>query len=679
VKQTAPASVRTHVRTLREQLAHHNYRYYVLDDPELPDAEYDRLMAELRELEAAHPALVIPDSPTQRVNGEPAREFGEVVHRVPMLSLENAFEPDDIRNFDRRIRERLDTAGAVAYSCEPKLDGLAVSLTYESGRFVRGATRGDGTHGEDVTANLRAVQSVPLALRGTGHPEVVEVRGEVFMSIGRFEAMNRRAVENGDKVFVNPRNAAAGSLRQLDPRITATRPLEVFFYGVGHMAGGRLPASHSEILAKLREWGLRTSPETRLVEGAEGLLAYYEDMARRRPQLAYQIDGVVYKVDSLDSQRVLGFVARAPRWAVAHKFPAQEEMTTVRDVEWQVGRTGALTPVARLEPVFVGGVTVTNATLHNVDELRRKDVHIGDTVILRRAGDVIPEIVRVIPERRPAGARAPELPAQCPVCGSDVERPEGEAIARCTGGLYCGAQRKESLKHFAARRAMDIQGLGDKLIEQLVDAGLVKDAADLFHLDAAALLGIERMGEKSALKLLDSLERSKETTLPRFLFALGIRDVGEATAVALAEHFGTLEAMIGQGADAFEAVRDVGPVVARHAAAFLAEDHNLAVIERLRASGVRWPDMKRVSAAGDGALQGQTFVLTGTLADMPRADAEEFIRTHGGRVSGSVSAKTSYVIAGESAGSKLEKARTLGVPVLTEEDFAALRKKLAGD
>jgi DNA ligase (NAD+) len=671
-------AVETRARALREQLAQHNYRYYVLDDPEVPDAEYDRLMAELRELEAAHPEIVTPDSPTQRVNGEPAREFGAVTHRVPMLSLDNAFADDDIRNFDRRIRERLDVATPVAYSCEPKLDGLAVSLTYEDGRFVRGATRGDGLHGEDVTANLRAVKSVPLELRGEGYPRTLEVRGEVFMSIRGFEAMNRRAAEQGEKVFVNPRNAAAGSLRQLDPRITATRPLEIFFYGVGYVDGGRLPDRHSEILARLREWGLRTSPETRLVEGAEGLLSYYEQMGRRRPQLGYQIDGVVYKVDSLDSQRVLGFVARAPRWAVAHKFPAQEEMTTVRDVEWQVGRTGALTPVARLEPVFVGGVTVTNATLHNIDELRRKDVHVGDSVIIRRAGDVIPEIVRVIPERRPAGARPPDLPAKCPVCGSDVERPEGEAIARCTGGLYCAAQRKESLKHFAARRAMDIQGLGDKLIDQLVDAGLVKDAADLFRLEECALLGLERMGEKSARKLLESLERSKETTLARFLFALGIRDVGEATAVALAEHFGTLEAMLGKGAEAFEAVRDVGPVVAQHVAAFLAEQHNLDVIERLRASGVRWPEIKPAAAMGEGALHGQTFVLTGTLSDMPRADAEAFIRSHGGRVSGSVSAKTSYVIAGESAGSKLEKARALGVAVLGEEEFAALRRTLGG-
>jgi DNA ligase (NAD+) len=666
------------VHALREQLAYHNYRYYVLDDPEVPDAEYDRLMSELRELEAAHPELVTADSPTQRVSGEPSREFGEVVHRVPMLSLDNAFADEDIHNFDRRIRERLDVSAPVAYSCEPKLDGLAVSLTYEDGRLVRGATRGDGVRGEDVTANLRTVKSVPLQLRGTGYPKTLEVRGEVFMSLRGFEAMNRRAAEQGEKVFVNPRNAAAGSLRQLDPRVTASRPLEVFFYGVGHVDGGRLPDRHSEVLARLRDWGLRTSPETRLVQGAEGLLAYYEEMGRRRPQLGYQIDGVVYKVDSLDSQRVLGFVARAPRWAVAHKFPAQEEMTIVRDVEWQVGRTGALTPVARLEPVFVGGVTVTNATLHNVDELRRKDVHIGDTVIIRRAGDVIPEIVRVIPERRPETARAPDLPSKCPVCNSDVERPEGEAIARCTGGLYCPAQRKESLKHFAARRAMDVQGLGDKLIDQLVDAGLVKDAADLYALDESALMTLERMGEKSAKKLIESLERSKDTTLPRFLFALGIRDVGEATAVALAEHFGTLESMVGKGADAFEEVRDVGPVVAQHVASFLAEAHNLKVIDRLRANGIRWPEAKAASAARDGALQGQTFVLTGTLTDMPRADAEAFIRSHGGRVSGSVSAKTSYVIAGEAAGSKLAKAQSLGVAVLTEEEFAAMRKRLGG-
>lgn len=662
-------------RTLREQLAHHNYRYYVLDDPEVPDAEYDRLMSALRELEAAHPDLVTPDSPTQRVSGEPSREFGEVVHRVPMLSLDNAFTEEDIRNFDRRIRERLDS-GDVAYSCEPKLDGLAVSLLYEEGKLVRGATRGDGMRGEDVTSNLRTIKSVPLELRGEGWPSRLEVRGEVFMNLSGFDAMNRRAAEQGEKVFVNPRNAAAGSLRQLDARITATRPLEVFFYGIGLVEGGDLPGRHSEILAKLRHWGLRTSPETRLVNGAEGLLGYFEEMGKRRASLGYQIDGVVYKVDSLDYQRVLGFVARAPRWAVAHKFPAQEEMTTVRDVEWQVGRTGALTPVARLAPVFVGGVTVTNATLHNVDELRRKDVHVGDTVILRRAGDVIPEIVRVIPERRPADARVPELPAKCPVCGSDVERPEGEAIARCTGGLVCPAQRKESLKHFASRRAMDIQGLGDKLIEQLVDADLVKDASDLYAIDEAKLGGLERMGEKSARKLLESLEKSKTTTLARFLFALGIRDVGEATAAGVAEHFRSLDAVIGRSAEDFEAVRDVGPVVAQHLAAFFAEGHNLDVIAKLRAAGVNWPDLAAV-ATGEGALHGQTFVLTGTLSDLPRADAEEFIRRHGGRVSGSVSAKTSYVVAGESPGSKLEKARQLGVTVLDEREFAEFRERVA--
>jgi DNA ligase (NAD+) len=670
----AGGDVAERAQALRDQLAHHNYRYYVLDDPEVPDAEYDRLMSSLRELEAAHPELVTPDSPTQRVSGEPSKAFGEVVHHVPMLSLDNAFTDEDIRNFDRRIRERLD-AGEVAYSCEPKLDGLAIGLLYEDGRLVRGATRGDGMRGEDVTPNLRTLNSVPLQLRGRGWPARIEVRGEVFMSRRGFDEMNRRAAEQGEKVFVNPRNAAAGSLRQLDPRITATRPLEIYFYGLGLVDGGEMPGRHSEMLARFREWGLRTNPETRLVEGADGLLAYYADIGRRRASLAYDIDGVVYKVDSLDSQRVLGFVSRAPRWAIAHKFPAQEEMTTVRDVEWQVGRTGALTPVARLNAVFVGGVTVTNATLHNVDELRRKDVHVGDTVILRRAGDVIPEIVRVIPERRPPDARAPELPTKCPVCGSDVERPEGEAIARCTGGLFCPAQRKESLKHFAGRRAMDIQGLGDKLIEQLVDADLVKDASDLYALDEARLGGLERMGEKSAKKLLENLEKSKETTLARFLFALGIRDVGEATAAGVAEHFGTLETIVGRTAEEFEAVRDVGPIVAQHLAAFFAEQHNLDVVAKLRAAGVRWPDAV-ARASGEGVLAGKSFVLTGTLADMPRADAEAFIKAHGGKVSGSVSAKTSYVIAGESPGSKLEKARTLGVTVLTEEEFAALRARV---
>ncbi|MFO0453395.1 MAG: NAD-dependent DNA ligase LigA [Pseudomonadota bacterium] len=660
------------IEALRSQIEQHNYRYYVLDDPEVPDAEYDRLMAELRRLEAEHPDLVTPDSPTQRVSGEPARQFGEVVHRAPMLTLDNAFTEDDIRNFDRRVRERLETDGPVAYSCEPKLDGLAVSLTFERGRFVCGATRGDGASGEDVTVNLRTLKSVPLQLRGEGLPGRIEVRGEVFMSDRGFAEMNRRAQAAGEKVFVNPRNAAAGSLRQLDPRITASRPLEIFFYGVGHVEDGELPDRHSAVLAQLRAWGLRTSPEARVAEGVDELLAYYADIGARRAGLGYQIDGVVYKVDRLEQQRALGFVARAPRWAVAHKFPAQEEMTFVRGVEWQVGRTGALPPVARLDPVFVGGVTVSNATLHNVDELRRKDVRIGDTVVVRRAGDVIPEVVRVVPERRPQGSVEPGLPAACPVCGSAVERPDGEAVARCTGGLHCAAQRKEALKHFASRRAMDIQGLGDRLIEQLVDAGLVRDPADLYALTAETLEQLERMGAKSAENLVSAIARSRATTLERFLFALGIRDVGEATARGLAVHFGDLDSLAAAPREAILEVPDVGPVVAERVHNFFVDEGNLEIIARLRAHGVHWPKREPAAAKAqkqEGPLKGLTFVITGTLESMGRAEAEEAVRARGGKTSGSVSAKTRYLVAGENAGSKLEKANALGVEVIDEVAF----------
>jgi DNA ligase (NAD+) len=667
------ATARERVKVLREQIAHHDYRYYVLNDPEVPDAEYDRLAAELKALEAAHPELVTPDSPTQRVSGTAAREFGEVEHRVPMLSLDNAFADEDIVNFDRRVRERLEIEGEVEYSCEPKLDGLAVGLLYEDGEFKVGATRGDGLKGEDVTANLRTLRSVPLRLRGKGFPRLLEARGEVFMPVKGFERMNREALERGEKTFVNPRNAAAGALRQLDARITASRPLEMYFYGIGVFEDGRLPARHSELLAALRGWGLRTCPEIRVASGVDGLLGYYRRIGARRASLPYQIDGVVYKVDSLAQQRDLGFVARAPRWAIAHKFPAEEEMTTVRDIEWQVGRTGALTPVARLEPVFVGGVTVSNATLHNVDELHRKDVRVGDTVIIRRAGDVIPEVVRVIVERRPAHSHVPKLPAHCPVCGSDVRRVEGEAIARCTGALVCPAQRKESLKHFASRRAMDIEGLGDKVVDQLVDSGLVHDAADLYALTAERLAGLERMGDKSAAKLVASIEGSRDTTLARFLFALGIPNVGEATALALAEHFGDLAKLQAASIDEIMQVPDVGPVVAEGVREFFDESRNRRVLEKLIAHGVRWPDVS-VGRTDFQPLVGKTFVLTGTLPTLSRADAESLIRKAGGKVTSSVTKKTSYVVAGDSPGSKLEKATSLGVPVIDEAGFLQLLK-----
>ena len=528
------------IAELRRQIGQHDHRYYVLDDPEVSDARYDSLVRELRGLEAAHPGLVTPDSPTQRVGGQPSRGFSTVRHSVPMLSLDNAFGEQDLLEFDRRVRERLDV-DAVVYSAEPKIDGLAVSVRYERGRLVQAATRGDGSAGEEVTANARTIASLPLRLLGNA-PEVFEARGEVFMTRQSFDRLNRRAAEAGEKTFANPRNAAAGSLRQLDPRVTASRALDIFFYGVGASEGWTSPASQGEVRDALRAFGLRSCPEAEIVTGVEGCIAYYARIAGLRDTLGYDIDGVVYKVDRLDWQRELGFVARAPRWAIAHKFPAQEETTTVRGIDFQVGRTGALTPVARLEPVFVGGVTVSNVTLHNMDELERKDVRVGDTVVVRRAGDVIPEVVRVIVDSRPRGTRRARLPERCPVCGSHVTRAEGEAVARCSGGLVCRAQRREALLHFASRRAMDIEGLGEKLVEQLVDSGRVETPADLYTLEAEELAALERMGEKSAARLVEALARSRTTTLPRFLYALGIRDVGEATALALAGHFGNLEA-----------------------------------------------------------------------------------------------------------------------------------------
>ena len=672
MKQVA-ASVRQRVERLRAEIERHNHRYHVLDDPEIPDSEYDGLMTELRGLEREHPELVIPESPTQRVGGAPVAAFAQVRHRTPMLSLDNAFAKEEVVAFDRRVRERLEAEGEISYSCEPKLDGLAVSLTYRSGSLEIAATRGDGSVGEDVTHNIRTIQTIPLRLAGKDVPGLLEVRGEVFISIAGFKEMNRRAAEKGEKLFVNPRNAAAGSLRQLDPRLAASRPLEIFFYGAGAVEGGKLPRRHSIILETLRSWGLRTSPETRVVEGVEGLLAYYEDIGRRRGELAYQIDGVVYKVDSLDLQRELGFVARAPRWALAHKFPAEEAMTRVRAIEWQVGRTGALTPVARLDPVFVGGATVSNATLHNIDELQRKDVRVGDTVVLRRAGDVIPEVVRVIMEKRPAKTVRAQLPDRCPVCGSDVEREEGEAVARCTGALACPAQLKESLRHFASRRAMDIEGLGSKLVDQLVDQGMVKDAADIFRLDAKQLAELDRMGDKSAEKLVRSLEKSKETTFARFLFALGIRDVGEATADALASHFRTLKSLRSSAVGDIEEVPDIGPITAAHVHAFMAEARNEKVIDALIGLGVRWPEIQ-ASKSRNKEFVGKTFVLTGKLVSMSRDEAGDLVRDLGGTVAGSVSKKTDFVVVGEDAGSKLKKATELGIRILEEDEFLKLAR-----
>jgi DNA ligase (NAD+) len=656
---------------LRTQLAQHDYRYYVLDDPQVPDAEYDRLMRELRALEAADPALITPDSPTQRVSGTPSAQFGEVQHAVPMLSLDNAFTEEDLIGFDRRIHERLGVTGELDYVAEPKLDGLAVSVTYREGVLTQAATRGDGVTGEDVTANVRTIRSVPQRLRA-GAPALLEARGEVFMPLAGFERMNAQARERGEKVFVNPRNAAAGSLRVLDPRITAARPLTAFFYALGALEGQAAPAGQMALLELLRTLGLPVSREVRAVQGVAGCLAYYQDMGARRARLPYQIDGVVYKLDSRADQERLGFLSRSPRWAIAHKFPADEAVTVVRGIEFQVGRTGALTPVARLEPVFVAGVTVSNATLHNIDEVHRKDVRSGDTVIVRRAGDVIPEVVSVLSERRPPGTEPVQLPATCPVCNSPVLRVEGEAVARCTGGFTCRAQRQEALRHFASRRALDIEGLGEKLIGQLVEHDVLRSPADIYTLDVARLAELERMGEKSALNLIAAIDKSRRTTLPRLLFGLGIRDVGEATALALARHFRTLERLMAADAATIQQVPDVGPIVAAHVAAFFASADHRRVIKALQDEGVTWPEMQAPPASDADPLAGKTFVLTGTLTSLTREAAQEALTARGAKVSGSVSKKTHFVVAGTEAGSKLAKAEALGVPVIDEAQLLEL-------
>lgn len=683
----AHASPAERVQWLRAELERHSYQYYVLDAPTIPDAEYDALFSELQALETEHPDLLTDDSPTQRVGGAPLAAFDTVRHRVPMLSLNNGFEDEDVVNFDRRCAQGLGKAAvakppedlfsaaeatdnAVEYACELKFDGLAMSLRYEDGKLVQAATRGDGETGEDVTANVRTIKAIPLKLRGKA-PGVLEVRGEVFMYRADFDRLNARQAEAGEKTFVNPRNAAAGSLRQLDPRITAKRPLSFFAYGLGELQGAERPATHSVMLDGFATLGLPVCDERRVVKGAQGLLAFYRDIGERRDQLPYDIDGVVYKVNAIPEQEQLGFVSRAPRFALAHKFPAQEMTTTVEDIEVQVGRTGAITPVARLAPVFVGGVTVTNATLHNEDEIRRKDVHIGDTVIVRRAGDVIPEVVAVVLERRPDDARAFVMPTACPVCGSHVEKLEGEAIARCTGGLICAAQRKQALIHFAQRRAMDVDGLGDKIVEQLVDMGIVRTPADLYKLGVAKLAALDRMADKSAANLVAAIDKSRETTLNRFIFALGIRHVGEATAKDLARHFGKLDNLLAADEAALLEVNDVGPVVAQSIANFLAEPHNVEVIEQLRAAGVHWPESEPTARA-PLPLAGKTIVLTGTLPTLSREDAKEKLEAAGAKVAGSVSKKTDYVVAGAEAGSKLEKAQALGVPVLDEDGMLKL-------
>ncbi|MCC4285229.1 NAD-dependent DNA ligase LigA [Marinobacter salarius] len=652
---------------LRDIITEYNYQYYVLDDPRVPDAEYDRLFRELQDLEAQYPDIVTPDTPTRRVGASVETTFEEVVHRIPMLSLDNAFSDEELRDFDRRVRDRLKTEEDIEYVCEPKLDGLAVSLHYESGVLTRAATRGDGYTGEDITANIRTIPSVPLRLRGDNIPELVEVRGEVYMPREGFETLNKRLADKGEKTFVNPRNAAAGSLRQKKPTVTARRPLELCAYSVALEDESRLPATHWEGLQQVGAWGFRINPEMRRATGAGDCLQAYNELMDKRASLPYEIDGIVFKVNSLALQRQLGFVSRAPRWAIAQKFPAQEELTVIEDVEFQVGRTGAITPVARLKPVFVGGVTVSNATLHNMDEIQRLGVRIGDTVFVRRAGDVIPQVVKVVTERRPDNAREVQLPDACPVCQSDIVQIEGEVVARCSGGLFCPAQRKEAIRHYASRKALDIEGLGDKWIDILVDRELVTTVADLYLLKKADLTGLERMGDKSAGNLIDAIDRSRHPVLWKFLYALGIREVGEATAKALASHFGTLEAIGEADEDALQSVSDVGPIVAGHIRSFFDQTHNQETIQALKDAGVQWQTEE--ITASEKPLKGETWVLTGSLSDMTRDDAKAKLESLGAKVAGSVSGKTSCVVAGEAAGSKLTKAENLGVPVMDESAF----------
>lgn len=669
------SSIQKQVLKLRDKINEHNYLYYVLNAPTIPDAEYDRLLRELEQLEAQYPALITPDSPTQRVGAAPLRTFAEVHHEIPMLSLSNAFSQEELQAFDRRIMDRLHSPEPIEYACEPKLDGLAVSILYQDGLLHRAATRGDGMVGEDITMNIRTIESVPLRLRGQNFPRMLEVRGEVYIPKAAFKKLNEVALQREEKIFANPRNAAAGSLRQLDPKITATRPLAFFCYDVGVVKDNHLFQTHSEVLAWLAEWGLRIVKETKVVTGFAGCVAYQKAMAVKRDALPYQIDGVVFKANRIDLQKKLGFVSRAPRWAIAYKFPAEEEVTKILSVEFQVGRTGTLTPVARLQPVFVGGATVSNATLHNMDEIKRKDIHVGDTVIVRRAGDVIPEVVSVILDRRPADTKPVLLPEKCPVCGADVVKLEDMAAARCLGGLFCAAQRKENIKHFASRKAMDINGLGDKLVNYLVDLKLIHDVADLYNLKQEQLAELDRMGEKSADNLVKAISKSKMTTLARFLYALGIREVGEATAQALAVHFGRFEKIRQTTLEELLEVSDIGPVVAENITTFFAQSQNCTVINKLLQHGIHWPEISP-EAEAKLPLKDQSFVLTGSLSSLTREQAAEILQSLGARVTNSVSNKTAYVIVGENPGSKLAKAEKLAVKVLDEAEFLKLLNRI---
>jgi DNA ligase (NAD+) len=659
---------------LRETLHYHAVRYYVEDNPEIPDAEYDRLMRELLELESQYPELVTADSPSLRVGGKPLEGFAQVNHEIPMLSLDNVFDEKELDAFHKRMQDRIPSAHFNAFCCEPKLDGLAVSLLYENGVLVQAATRGDGAVGENITENVRTISAIPLKLQGKGWPVRLEVRGEVFMPKAGFERLNQQALKKGEKTFVNPRNAAAGSLRQLDSKITAQRPLNFYAYSVGVIEGAELASSHYQRFLQLKGWGLPMCPETRLVSSMDEVKEYYQSILTRRAQLAYEIDGVVIKVDDIELQQKLGFVARAPRWAIAYKFPAQEEITLLNDVEFQVGRTGAITPVAKLEPVFVGGVTVSNATLHNADEIERLGVKIGDSVIIRRAGDVIPQIVSVLLDRRSDTVVDIVFPQYCPVCNSDIERVEGEAVARCTGGLVCQAQRKEALKHFVSRKALDVDGLGEKVIEQLVDKEMVSTPADLFRLKAGQLTVLERMGPKSAQNIVNALNVAKMTTLPRFLYSLGIREVGEATAANLALHFGSLDKIRQATHEELLEVQDVGVIVASHVTSFFEQDKNQRVINELIELGIQWPNIEKPSQDAILPLLGKVVVLTGSLSKLSRSDAKAALQELGAKVTGSVSKNTDILFAGEAAGSKLVKAQELGIEIRSEQDLLELMK-----
>ncbi|QNS15161.1 NAD-dependent DNA ligase LigA [Mannheimia bovis] len=672
-EENATSALVEQIEQLRQTLRQYEYEYHVLDNPSVPDAEYDRLMNELKNIEWQHPELITTDSPTQRVGAKPLSGFAQVTHEIPMLSLDNAFGDDDLDGFLRRMESYISVnPNELAFCCEPKLDGLAVSILYENGLLTRAATRGDGTTGEDITANIRTIRNIPLKLNTLNPPARLEIRGEVFMPQAGFNELNEKALAKGEKTFANPRNAAAGSLRQLDPKITRQRPLVLNAYGIGvYESDDELPNTQFERLQWLKSLGIPVNNEIRLAQGKTELLAYYAEIQAKRPTLGYDIDGTVLKVNDVALQEQLGFISRSPRWAIAYKFPAQEEMTILKEVDFQVGRTGAITPVAKLEPVFVAGVTVSNATLHNGDEIERLGIVIGDTVIIRRAGDVIPQITGVVAERRPENAKKIEFPTACPICNSAVVRVEGEAVARCTGGLFCGAQRKEALKHFVSRKAMDIDGVGEKLIEQLMARELIKTPADLFKLDHTTLMRLERMGEKSAQNALNSIEKAKNTTLPRFLFSLGIREVGEATALNLANYFGSLEAIRQANFEQLKEVQDVGEVVANRIVSFWQEPHNVAVVEDLIAQGVHWEDVVKTEIA-DNPLKDKNVVLTGTLTQLTRDEAKALLQSLGCKVSGSISGKTDYLIAGEKAGSKLAKAQELGIQILTEQDFIDL-------